>query len=95
MVGDFFLPKSKEMRGDKNKIKILSISLSIMRVTEVKNVACPVCKEHKVRKSGFILMRSGRFQRYQCVNPDCKQYGFQWKGEKAVESHIGGNTNGN
>ena len=56
-----------------------------MRQTTAKEVKCPVCGKTQIRKSGTILQAGGRFQRYQCVNPDCPQTGHLFKGEK-VES---------
>ena len=57
-----------------------------MQAMKIEKVVCPVCKGENIRKNGIILRRKGRFQRYQCVNPSCPQYGFMWKGEKVTEA---------
>lgn len=53
------------------------------------NAKCPKCGETLVRKAGLIILKDGKYQRYQCINPDCPEEGRVFRGEKLQEIYDG------
>ena len=42
-----------------------------MRKSDAKDLICPRCNQQTLIKSGFTKSKYGKWQRFQCLNPDC------------------------